>query len=189
MPLREGLKNVLFLVVNHESQAHTALILITVIEIEFVDFPSALFHSNWSYHKTYQQGYTHHVGSSYRIGHQHPHQGEWYSPQGSAHRGWTIVWGALCGRNGKRCQGAHFEEEDWWRHGEVNSMQILTGMVMKYHVSVDCQESYIFPKRTVLRENIVMKEYIHVTILTPPTHDISSVPVNICYIRLSKWMI
>ena len=24
--------------------------------------------------------------------------------------------------------------------------QILTGTVMKYHVSVDCQESYIFPR-------------------------------------------
>ena len=48
---------------------------------------------------------------------------------------------------------------------------------MKYHVSVDCQESYIsprgyiFPKRAALRENI--------TILAPPTRNISSVPVNI----------
>ena len=25
-------------------------------------------------------------------------------------------------------------------------IQILTGMVMKYHVSVDCQENYIFPE-------------------------------------------
>ena len=53
-------------------------------------------------------------------------------------------------------------------------IQILTGTVMKYHVSVDCQESYIFqrgyifPKCSALRENI--------TILAPPTRDISSVP-------------
>ena len=39
-------------------------------------------------------------------------------------------------------------------------------MVMKYHVSVDCQESYIFPKDyifpkcTALRENIVPRENI-----------------------------
>ena len=55
-------------------------------------------------------------------------------------------------------------------------------MVMKYHVSVDCQESYIFP-----RENIVSREKI--TILAPMTRDISTVPVDICYIRWSKWMI
>ena len=29
-------------------------------------------------------------------------------------------------------------------------IQILTGTVMKYHVSVDCQESYIFPKDYIL---------------------------------------
>ena len=55
-------------------------------------------------------------------------------------------------------------------------IQILTGKVMKYHVSVDYQESYI-----IRRGNI--------TILAPPTHDISSVPVNICYIRWSNLMI
>ena len=72
-------------------------------------------------------------------------------------------------------------------------IQILTGTVMKHHVSVDCQESYIFPrgyifpKRAVLRENIITRE--NITILAPPTRDISSVPVNICYIRWSKWMI
>ena len=55
-------------------------------------------------------------------------------------------------------------------------IQILTATVRKYHVSLDCQESYIFP-----REDI--------TILAPPTRDISSVPVNIWYIRWSKWMI
>ena len=55
-------------------------------------------------------------------------------------------------------------------------IQILTRTVMKYHISVDCQESYIFP-----RENI--------TLLAPPAHDISFVPVDICYIRWSKWMI
>ena len=64
---------------------------------------------------------------------------------------------------------------------------------MKYHVSVDCQESYIFPrdyifpKCAALRENIVPRE--NITILAPPTRDISSVPVDICYIRWSKWMI
>ena len=69
----------------------------------------------------------------------------------------------------------------------LHIIQILTVTVMKYHVSVDCQESYIFPrgyifpKRAALRENI--------TILAPPTRDISSVPVNICYIRWSKLMI
>ena len=65
----------------------------------------------------------------------------------------------------------------------VHIIQILTGTVMKYHVSVDCQESHIFPRGYILitRENI--------TILAPPTRDISSVPVNICYIRWSKWMI
>ena len=51
--------------------------------------------------------------------------------------------------------------------------------VMKYHVSVDCQESYIFP-----RDYIVPRE--NITILAPPTRDISSVPVDICYIRWSK---
>ena len=40
---------------------------------------------------------------------------------------------------------------------------------------------YFPPKRTALRENI--------NILAPPTRDISSVPVNICYIRWSKWKI
>ena len=70
------------------------------------------------------------------------------------------------------------------------SIHILTVTVMKYHVSVDCQESYIFPrgyifpKRAALRENIITRE--NITILAPPTRDISSVPVNICYIRWSK---
>ena len=74
-----------------------------------------------------------------------------------------------------------------------NIIQILTATVMKYHVSVDCQESYIFPrgnifpKRAALRENIITRE--NITRLAPPTRDISSVPVNICYIRWSKWMI
>ena len=76
---------------------------------------------------------------------------------------------------------------------ELDIIQILTGTVMKYHVSVDCQESYIFPrgyifpKRAALRENIITRE--NVTLLAPPTRDISSVPVNICYIRWSKLMI
>ena len=38
-----------------------------------------------------------------------------------------------------------------------------------------------FPEARITRENV--------TILAPPTNDISSVPVNICYIRWSKWMI
>ena len=46
---------------------------------------------------------------------------------------------------------------------------------------------YIFPKRAALRENIITRE--NITILAPPTRDISSVAVNICYIRWSKWMI
>ena len=64
---------------------------------------------------------------------------------------------------------------------------------MNYHVLVDCQESYIFPrdyifpKCAALRENIVPRG--NITILAPPTRDISSVPVDICYIRWSKWMI
>ena len=44
---------------------------------------------------------------------------------------------------------------------------------MKYHVSVDCQESYILPKRAALRENIITRE--NITILAPPTRDISSI--------------
>ena len=72
-------------------------------------------------------------------------------------------------------------------------IQILTRTVMKYHVSVDCQESYIFPRDYVfpkcaaLRENIVPRETI--TILALPTRDISTVPVDICYITWSKLMI
>ena len=56
-----------------------------------------------------------------------------------------------------------------------------------------CQEiyifprGYIFPKRAALRENIITRG--NITILAPPTRDISSVPVNIWYIRWSKWMI
>ena len=79
-----------------------------------------------------------------------------------------------------------------WRQC-IRSIQILTAMVMKYDVSVDCQESYIFPrgyifpKRAALRENIITRE--NITILAPATRDISSVPVNIWYIRWSKWMI
>ena len=51
---------------------------------------------------------------------------------------------------------------------------------MKYHVSVDCQESYIFPKGLYFPEvrstegNIVPRE--NITILAPPTRDISTVP-------------
>ena len=66
--------------------------------------------------------------------------------------------------------------------------------VMKYHVSVDCQESYIFPrgyifpKRAALRENIITRE--NITILAPPTRDISSVPVNIGILDgQNEWMV
>ena len=52
--------------------------------------------------------------------------------------------------------------------------------VMKYHVSVDCQESYILPRDCALRENIVPRE--NITILAPPTRDILSVPVDISVI-------
>ena len=85
-------------------------------------------------------------------------------------------------------------------------IQILTATVMKYHVSVDCQESYIFPrgynhkgkynylgttdtaKRVIFSQGVIITRE-NITILAPPTRDISSVPVNICYIRWSKWMI
>ena len=40
----------------------------------------------------------------------------------------------------------------------------------------------IFSQRIIL--NIVPRE--NMTILAPPTHDISSVPVELCYIRWSK---
>ena len=75
---------------------------------------------------------------------------------------------------------------------EFDIIQILTGTVIKY-VAVDCQESYIFPrdyifpKCAALKENIVLRE--NITILAPPTRDISTVLVDICYIRWSKWMI
>ena len=39
-------------------------------------------------------------------------------------------------------------------------------------------------KRVIFSQGI-----INITILAPPTRDISSVPVDICYIRWSKWMI
>ena len=63
----------------------------------------------------------------------------------------------------------------------------LTGTVMKYHVSVDRQEGYIFLQCCALRENIIPRETI--TILAPSTCDISSFPVDICCIRWSKLMI
>ena len=47
------------------------------------------------------------------------------------------------------------------------------------HVSVDCQELY-FPEVRSTEGNIVPRE--NITILAPPTRDISSVPVDICYI-------
>ena len=83
--------------------------------------------------------------------------------------------------------------QQWIQQFQFAIIQILTGTVMKYHVSMDCQESYVFPKDYIfpkcaaLRENIVPRE--NITILAPPTRDISSVPVDICYIRWSKWMI
>ena len=74
------------------------------------------------------------------------------------------------------------------------NIQILTGTVMKYHVSVDCQESYIFPRdyifpRSAQHWGNILSRTENITILAPPTRDISSVPVDICYIRWSKWMI
>ena len=60
---------------------------------------------------------------------------------------------------------------------QLQIIQILTGTVTKYHVSVDCQKSYIFP-----RENI--------TLLAPTKRDISSVPVDTCYVRWSnQWLL
>ena len=44
-----------------------------------------------------------------------------------------------------------------------------------------------FPEVRSTEGNIVPRE--NITILAPPTRDISSVPVDICYIRWSKWMI
>ena len=73
-------------------------------------------------------------------------------------------------------------EENKIKGNDDNIIQILSVTVIKYHVSVDCQESYTFP-----RENIVPRE--NITILAPPTGDISTVPVDICYIRWSKGMI
>ena len=57
-------------------------------------------------------------------------------------------------------------------------------------VSIDGEKTglfprdYIFPKCAALRENIVLRE--NIPILAPPTGDISSVLVDICYIRWSK---
>ena len=44
-----------------------------------------------------------------------------------------------------------------------------------------------FPKVRSTEENIVPGG--NITVLAPPTRDISSVAVDICYIRWSKWMI
>ena len=66
---------------------------------------------------------------------------------------------------------------DTWLYVYIFNMgviiQISTGTVMKYHVSVDCQQSYIFPKCAALKENIVPRENIN--LLAPPARDISSV--------------
>ena len=82
----------------------------------------------------------------------------------------------------------HGFKDNYNNYDKTNNIQILTATVMKYHVSVDCQESYIFPRGYIfpkaLRENIITRE--NITILAPPTRDISSVKVNICYIRWSK---
>ena len=71
-------------------------------------------------------------------------------------------------------------------------IQILTGRTWNITFrwtakSYIFPRDYIFPKCAALRENIVPRE--NITILAPPTRDISSVPVDICYIRWSKWMI
>ena len=64
---------------------------------------------------------------------------------------------------------------------------------LQYHVSVDCQESYIFARDYIFPEvRSTEGKYCpegNITILAPPIHDISSFPVDICYIRWSKWMI
>ena len=49
-----------------------------------------------------------------------------------------------------------------------NIIQILTATVLKYHVSVNCQESYMVPKRAALRQSI--------TILAPRPHNIPTSP-------------
>ena len=69
---------------------------------------------------------------------------------------------------------------------ECVTIQILTRTVMKY-VSVECQESYIFPRDYIFLKCAALRE--NISILAPPTRDISTVPVDICYIRWSKLMI
>ena len=76
--------------------------------------------------------------------------------------------------------------------------------VYVYYTDIDCDGHVIsrfgglprelyFPKGLYFPEvrstegNIVPRE--NITILAPPTRDISSVPVDICYIRWSKLMI
>ena len=41
-----------------------------------------------------------------------------------------------------------------------NIIQILTGTVMKYHVSVDCQESYIFPRDYIFPKCAALREIL-----------------------------
>ena len=71
---------------------------------------------------------------------------------------------------------------------------------MKYHISVDCQDSYIFardyipppPPPPPPEVHSTEGKYCHegnITLLAPPTHDIASFAVDICYIRWSKRMI
>ena len=70
---------------------------------------------------------------------------------------------------------------------------------MKYHVSVDCQERYICPRDYIFPKELYFPEVRSTegkycpegkyNYLATPTCDISSVPVDICYIRWSKLMI
>ena len=81
----------------------------------------------------------------------------------------------------------------------MENKNILGNLLMIHYIDIDRDGHEIsrfgglprelyFPKGLHFRrENIVPRE--NITILAPPTRDISSVPVDICYIRWSKWMI
>ena len=86
----------------------------------------------------------------------------------------------------------------------MSLMQMLMeGLVSTYYTDIDrdgwnitfrwtakrviFSKGLYFPEVRSTEGNIVPRE--NITILAPPTRDISSVPVDICYIRWSKWMI